>query len=203
MLGGASTRARTVQAVARIALDIDSTLHHYWDLLSDLSERRFGIPLSYADQKTWSIGALEQDQLSRLVAETHSEQHVLAAEPYPDAVETVRAWHDQGHWIHVTSHRATSAHDPTARWLEQIGMPYDDLHCSYDKIARCVELGIDVLVDDSPVNLERARERGILGATILHPWNARLATEDGIVAARDWAELRERLTPVLAAPDAT
>ena len=189
--------------MARIALDIDSTLHHYWDLLADLSERRFGIPLSYADQTSWSITALEHDQLRQLVAETHQEEHVLAADPYPDAVETVRAWRDDGHWIHVTSHRATSAHDATARWLERIGMPYDDLHCSYDKIARCVELRIDVLVDDSPVNLERARERGILGATILHPWNAALAGEDGIVAARDWRELRERLAPALDASKRT
>ena len=186
--------------MARIALDIDSTLHHYWDLLAELSERRYGIPLAYDEQTTWSITALEQEQLRQLVAETHAEEHVLAAEPYPDAVETVRAWHDDGHWIHVTSHRATSAHDATARWLDRIGMPYDDLHCSYDKVARCVELDIDLLVDDSPVNLVRAREQGILGATILHPWNADLATDEGIVAASDWRELRERLTPILAAP---
>jgi uncharacterized HAD superfamily protein len=189
--------------MARIALDIDSTLHHYWDLLADLSERRFGIPLTYDEQTSWSIDALEPEQLRTLVAETHQAEHVLAAEPYPDAVETVRAWHDQGHWIHVTSHRATSAHDATARWLERIGMPYDDLHCSYDKIARCVDLGIDVLVDDSPVNLVRAREQGILGATIVHPWNAQLAAEDGVVAARDWRELRERMASVLEAPTRT
>jgi hypothetical protein len=60
-----------------------------------------------------------------------------------------------------------------------------------------VELGIDVLVDDSPVNLERAREEGILGATIEHPWNRGLAG-DGIVIERDWSALRERLEPILA-----
>ena len=51
-------------------------------------------------------------------------------------------------------------------------MPYDDLHCSFDKVTRCVELEIDVLIDDSPVNLARAREEGIVAATIIHPWNA-------------------------------
>ena len=39
-------------------------------------------------------------------------------------------------------------------------MPYDDLHCSFDKVTRCVELGIDVLVDDSPVNLIKAKRAG-------------------------------------------
>jgi hypothetical protein len=188
--------------MARIALDIDSTLHHYWDLLDDLSRRRYGIPLHYYEQTSWSITALEREQLHALVQETHSDPNVLSAEPYPDAVETVRAWHEQGHWIHVTSHRSDAARDATAAWLERIGLPFDDLHCSYDKIARCVELGIDVLVDDSPVNLTRAREHGMVGATIVHPWNAELVETDGIVGARDWRELRARLEPVLAARDA-
>ncbi len=183
----------------RIALDIDSTLHHYWDLLDGISRRRFGIPLPYEQQHGWGIDQLEPDQLKELIEETHSEHNILTAEPYPGAVETVRAWHDEGHWIHVTSHRAEPTRDPTVRWLERIGMPYDDLHCSYDKVTRCVELGIDVLVDDSPVNLENAREQGIVGATIVHPWNTALARRDGVIGARDWRELRVRLEPVLAA----
>ena len=38
--------------MARIALDIDSTLHHYWDVLSEVSQRRFGIDLPYEEQLT-------------------------------------------------------------------------------------------------------------------------------------------------------
>jgi uncharacterized HAD superfamily protein len=186
--------------VARIALDIDSTLHHYWDLLDDLAQRRFGVSLPYDEQTTWSITQLEPHQLKQLVEETHHHDNVLDAEPYPDAVETVRHWHDRGHWIHITSHRADSARRATEKWLERIGMPYDDLHCSYDKISRCVELGIDVLVDDSPQNLKNAREQGIAGATIIHPWNAELVGEDGIIGARDWTELRVRLDEVLNSP---
>src|SRR3712207_8455028 len=50
--------------------------------------------------------------------------------------------------------------------------PYTTLfRSSYDKIARAKELGIDVLIDDSPVNLARALEEGIVAATLVHPWN--------------------------------
>jgi hypothetical protein len=185
--------------VPRIALDIDSTLHHYWDLLADLSQKRFGVQLPYEEQVGWGIHQLEPEQLKTLIEETHSDENIETAEPYPDAVETVRAWHAEGHWIHVTSHRAGTTRAATERWLERIGMPYDDLHCSYDKVTRCVELGIDVLVDDSPVNLENAREQGIVPATIVHPWNAALVTEDGVIGARDWSELRVLLEPVLTA----
>lgn len=184
--------------MAKIAIDIDSTIHHYWDLLARIARERYGVSLPYERQRTWRIAALERDQLAACVRESHSDENVLAGEPYPGAVETVRDWHARGHWIHVTSHRATAAREATGRWLDSIGMPWDDLHCSYDKVSRCVELGIDVLVDDSPVNIARAREAGIVAATLIHPWNEEVAAADGVIAARDWRGLRARLEPLLA-----
>jgi hypothetical protein len=183
--------------VARIGLDIDSTLHHYWDLLQRVARERYGVELPYEEQRDWGITALERDALVHCVEETHSDENIEAGEPYPDAVESVRAWHNAGHWIHVTSHRRPSSYDATARWLEAIGLPFDDLHCSFDKVSRCVELGVHVLVDDSPHNIERAREAGMVAATLLHPWNEDLAARDGVIGGRDWPELRERLAPVL------
>jgi uncharacterized protein len=183
--------------VAKIALDIDSTLHHYWDLLQRVARERYGVDLPYEDQRDWGITALERDAVVHCVEETHSDENILAGVPYEDAVETVRAWHDEGHWIHVTSHRRPQTAEATARWLGEIGMPFDDLHCSFDKISRCVELGIHVLVDDSPSNIARARTAGIVPATILHPWNEQLVEQEGVIGARDWKELRAKLDPVL------
>ena len=181
----------------RIALDIDSTLHHYWDLLERIVLDRHGVALPYAEQRDWGITVLPVEDLRDAVMETHSEANIASAEPYPDAVETVTAWHRAGHWIHVTSHRAEHTCEATARWLERIALPYDDLHCSWDKITRCVELDIDILVDDSPVNIRRALEVGIIPATILHPWNEEVAAEGGVITGRDWTELAERLEPAL------
>jgi hypothetical protein len=179
----------------RLAIDIDSTLHPYWDQLAAIARTRFGVDLPYDTQSTWEIDQLEPEQLKACVEETHSEQHVLAAEPYPGAVETIARWHEQGHFIHITSHRATDAQPHTARWLDAIGLPHDELYCSYDKVARCIELEIDVLIDDSPVNLARAVEAGMTAATLEHPWNRDV---DGVISAPDWPELAKRLEPVLA-----
>jgi uncharacterized protein len=184
--------------LARIALDIDSTLHHYWDLLQRVARERYAVELPYEEQRDWGITALERDAVVHCVEETHSDENILAGVPYEGAVETVRGWHDQGHWIHVTSHRRPQTADATARWLEKIGMPVDDLHCSFDKVSRCIELGVHVLVDDSPANIARARDAGIVAATIIHPWNEDLVRRDGVIGARDWHGLRARLTPVLA-----
>jgi uncharacterized HAD superfamily protein len=181
----------------RIAIDIDSTLHHYWDVLSEVSVRRFGIELPYDEQFTWGITRLRPDQLELCIEETHTDERILAGAPYPGAVEAVRGWHEQGHFVHVTSHRALDRRDATAAWLRRIGLPFDDLHCSYDKVARCVELEIDLLVDDGPENLTAALERGIVVATIGHPWNRDLCEEEDVICARDWNQLEQLLESVL------
>ena len=181
----------------RIAIDIDSTLHHYWDQLAEVVRRRHGVELPYESQHTWAVGQLEPEQLQACVLETHSETYIAAGEPYPGAVETVAAWHDAGHFIHITSHRSTQSHEATERWLQAIGLPYDELYCSYDKIARAVEIGIDVLIDDSPVNLVRADDAGIVGATLAHPWNREVCAERDLICAADWPDLARRLDGVL------
>lgn len=183
----------------RIAIDIDSTLHHYWDVLSDAAHRRFGVRLPYEEQFTWGITRLRPEQLQCVIDETHSDANILEAEPYPGAVEVVNRWAAAGHFIHITSHRAEGCQSATAQWLERIGLRHDDLHCSYDKVARCVELGIDVLIDDSPVNISRAIDAGITPAAILHPWNEDVVAEEGVVAAVDWPTLAERLEAALPA----
>ncbi len=181
----------------RIAIDIDSTLHHYWPLLSASAKRRFGVELPYDRQFTWAITRLRDEQLRVCVADTHTDEAIAAAEPYPHAVETVNRWHDAGHFVHITSHRAEGSQSATAAWLARIGLHHDELYCSYDKVARCREIGIDVLIDDSPTNITRAVEAGIVAATLRHPWNEDVCAEEDVVCAADWPELDRKLTPIL------
>lgn len=183
----------------RIAIDIDSTLHHYWDLLSEVSLRRFGIELPYDEQFTWGITRLRPEQLALCIEESHSDERILAGRPYQGAVEAVSRWHEEGHFVHITSHRATDRKEVTEAWLQRIGLPCDDLHCSYDKVARCVELEVDLLIDDGPLNLTAALAQGIAAATIRHPWNRDVCEEEDVLCARDWPELERLLEPLLGA----
>jgi uncharacterized HAD superfamily protein len=191
------TGCRQRYKTMRIAIDIDSTLHHYWNVLSDAARRRFGVELPYEEQLDWGITRLRPDQLHLCIQETHCDAAILAGEPYAGAVETVRGWHDAGHVIHVTSHRDPQAHATTARWLEQIALPYDELYCAHDKVGHCVQAGIELLIDDSPENLARAIEHGIAVATISHPWNRELCETEDVVCGADWAELGAGLEALL------
>ena len=178
----------------RIAIDIDSTLHHYWDELADSAKRRFGVELPYDEQHTWRISRLRDEQLRAVIADTHSDAAIARAEPYPHAVEIVNRWHEGGHWIHITSHRAEACHPATQEWLGAIDLRHHDLHCSYDKVSRCVELDVELLIDDSPVTLTRALENGMVAATLVHPWNRDLCEEEtDIVCGDDWPGLAAAL----------
>jgi hypothetical protein len=190
----------------RIAVDIDSTLHHHWDVLSDISMRRFGVKLPYEEQLTWGHTRLRQEQLEVCVRESHSDERILAGVPYPGAVEAIRAWHTRGHFVQVLSQPETESIHPrraTASWLQAIGLPFDDLQCPTERVKLCLLEGIELLIDDSPLSIAGALERGIAAATITHPWNEEVCEEEDVICARDWYELARLLEPVVGSPAPT
>ncbi len=186
----------------RIAVDIDSTLHDYWGVLSEISVRRFGVKLPYEEQLTWGLTRLRPEQLALCVKESHSDERILAGVPYPGAVESVRAWREDGHTVYIASSRHADCHEATRAWLQKIGLPFDDLLCSAQKLERCLELGVELLVDDSPMSILGALDHGIRAATIVHPWNEEVCEEEEVVCALDWPGLAQRLAPLLAATPA-
>jgi uncharacterized protein len=181
----------------RIAVDIDSTLHDYWDVLSEISVRRFGVELPYEEQLTWGLTRLRPEQLALCIKESYSEERILAGVPYPGAVDAVRAWRERGHSVYVASNREAHCREATAEWLRAIGLPFDDLLCSARKLEQCLELGVELVIDDSPMIITGALEHGILAATIVHPWNEEICEEEDVICASDWHELTRRLAPVV------
>jgi uncharacterized protein len=182
----------------RIAIDIDSTLHHHWPLLAAAAKRRFGVELPYEQQFVWADIRLGEEQLRVCIEDTHSDEAIAGARPYPRAVDTINGWYDSGHRILVASHRAERSLTATRRWLDDIGLRHHDLYCGDDKVARCREIGVDLLIDDSPHNLRRAVDAGMLAATLRHPWNEDVCDEPDVMCAADWRELARILEPVLA-----
>jgi uncharacterized protein len=173
----------------RIAIDIDSTLHHHWPLVAAAAERRFGVELPYEEQYPGTARRLSEEQLRVCIEDTHSDEAIAGARPYPYAVETVNGWFDAGHSIHVLSHRAQRSLAATRRWLDDIGLRYHELWGGEDKVARCRELGVDLLIDDIPDTLLRALDAGIRAATLRHPWNVHLCDASDVVCAADWRAL--------------
>jgi uncharacterized HAD superfamily protein len=184
--------------VVLVAIDVDSTLHDYWSQLSAAALKRFGVALPYELQHGWEIGALSDSQLAQVIDDTHADATIGAGIAYPGAAEVVTGWQRAGHRILITTHRRETAWSATAQWLDANGIPFDDLRCGYRKVEHLHEVRADLLVDDSPENLELALAGGIAVATIRHPWNVRLIErEPSIIEAADWPGLGAALSSVL------
>jgi FMN phosphatase YigB (HAD superfamily) len=180
----------------RIAIDIDSTLHHYWDQLSPRRGARFGVDLPYEDQVTWDITLLRPEQVKACVRETHGEK--MCSPPSRIRARWRRSARGARPATSSTSPRtAQRVAGGDRRWLDDIGLPYDELYCSEDKVSHCTAIGIDILIDDSPENLERALDAGMVAATILHPWNRELCETEDVVHGETWEELARNLETVL------
>jgi hypothetical protein len=181
----------------RIAIDIDSTLHHHWPLVAAAAKRRFGVDLPYAEQFPWAVRRLTDAQLQRCIEDTHSDEAIAGADPYPHAVETINGWYDAGHHIEVASHRADRSVAATLRWLDDVGLRRHELYVGDDKVEHCRRVGIHLLIDDSPPNLLGALDAGILVATLRHPWNEDLCDVPHVICAAEWRGLARVLEPVL------
>ena len=93
-------------------------------------------------------------------------------------------WHEAGHFIHITSHRAAARRPRPRAGSSGSACPTTSSTAPTTR-SPTAAIGIDVLIDDSPDNLERALDAGMVAATILHPWNRELCeTEDVICTAR-------------------
>jgi len=178
-----------IVVAVRIAIDIDSTLHDHWPLVAAAAKRRFGVELPYEQQFPGTALRLSEKQLRVCIEDTHTDEAIAGARPYPHAVETVNGWHDAGHSIHVLSHRAEGSLAATRRWLDGIGLRYDELWGGDDKVARGRDIGVDLLIDDSPETLRRALDAGIRTATLRHPWNEHLCDASPVTCAADWRAL--------------
>ncbi|HWX46362.1 MAG TPA: hypothetical protein VNY52_13710, partial [Solirubrobacteraceae bacterium] len=154
----------------------------------------------YEEQLTWGITRLRPEQLEVCVRESHSDERILAGVPYRGAVEAVREWHERGHFVRIQSNRAEGCRHATGAWLEAIGLPFDELRCEPQRAEMWQEQGIELLIDDSPMSIVGALERGIVAATLVHPWNEEVCEEEDVICARDWHELAQLLAPLTSSP---
>ena len=118
--GRARHRDRIARPAMRIAIDIDSTLHHYWDVLS----RRRQAPLRHRAALRgavhWGITRLRPSSSRVCVDETPRRRGDPRGRPYPGAVETVNRWHAAGTSSTSPATAPTHCHHgDRRRWLRR------------------------------------------------------------------------------------
>ncbi len=153
----------------RIIVDIDNTL---WNLAPELWEGLKKVNPEMPPPAEWdSRRSIERfmpiKEFFRVLKDIHMQQEIYS--PFPDAEYFLRGLKERGFYIVIASHRAPDTYEPTVSWMQKYRLAYDEIHLSYDKSVLFQDA--IALVDDSPINLSKAAEAGVLGTGLLFPWN--------------------------------
>lgn len=162
-------------------IDIDNTLWHFCDMLHEQLLRinpSFPPTDEWIDWDFWQHFCSESEFMNA-IHHVHFNQDDEKHMPYPEAQYFLQTLRDEGFHLTIASHRSEASRKPTERWLYRHGLPFHDLHLSFNKAA-LFEENCCVVVDDAPMVLEKAKEKGLISAGLLFPWN-RLYRENGFV----------------------
>ena len=153
----------------RIIVDIDNTL---WDFASVFHERLKKIipEIPPMDEWAWDFyrGYMTEKELFRVVNDIHIIQDIFV--PFPSAKWFLDTLFKNGYDVVIASHRHEEARDATEAFLRKYGLPYSELHLSYNKTI--LFDSCNAIVDDSPHLLDEARKKGLICAGLLYPWNS-------------------------------
>ena len=169
-----------------IGIDIDNTLADLsraaWDYYNSLRPLDQFVPLSMF--QTWSAGSslgLSNTEFFALLDKTWQRWAPYMRLIEHDAAETIGQLRDAGHTIHIISNRSRNTHKYVAAFLRYEAIPYDVLTLIDMGKVEKLEFPIDVLIDDHPNLVDRARQYP--DKTVLlynQPWNADCNAEGNV-----------------------
>lgn len=110
------------------------------------------------------------------------------------AQSAVRALREAGHAVEVVTHRPANAVPDTIAWLglfqkPEAGVVFDGIHILTNG-QRKSTVGVEVLIDDKPSNIEDVVGHGKRGILFSQPWNTG-AKPAGSLRAKDWPHVVE------------
>jgi len=150
------------KSMARIAVDIDSTLYDFCGLacrvMGQLAEERDDQRMRNAAYATswpeWRtpIDLAGEEAWEEVVEICHRPDTIRRQMPYVGAAEVLWDLSYAGHHLTYVSNRAPSTIKPTLEWLRSNGFPFDTVLCHQDdKLASIRDC--QYLIDDRPKTL--------------------------------------------------
>lgn len=155
----------------KIGIDIDGVLYDFVTSIHAYAERKLGRTLPrnfdrwgfFFDE--WGLDWLAFCQLMEDGCAEGELYH--RGELAEGAADVIRMLAKLGHEVIFATARGAYAEAATRAWLDSHGLYHELVVAAEDKTT----LGLDVLLDDSPANIEAARAAGIRGVTFDQPWN--------------------------------
>lgn len=175
-----------------IAIDIDDTLTNSFDYFQPFVAEFFGVSIDELKKRNISYGNLPAEWKPRELEffRAYYDKVVPQTTFKPDAAKGVNYLRSLGHKIFIVTARTkdfyTDPYKTTTEELNNGGIIYDKLICTFDKAKACLQNEIPVLIDDMPHNCEAAQYAGIV--PVLFTSKANKNEKVSYIRVSDWKE---------------
>ncbi len=173
------------------AVDIDNVLAHAEHEVQRIFHELTGE--SWPSETYASAGGLDcsdwdRDLIERIFDYFH-EQSIPTLPVVPGARQGLQRLQKDYRIVLITARRPT-ARRQTLDWLDEHGIPFDELHHTGEKTG--VSNDIVLAVDDHPVHVREYLAQGAQVFLMDQPWN-RTFSASGVIRVSDWDELLRNL----------
>jgi hypothetical protein len=184
----------------RIGVDLDNTIldatssHlHYYNLASGLSLTADDVNDFYI-YRLYGWSPEERDKVFR----QYGHDIHWNSLPYPLAIESIGEITQNHHVTFITA-RPEKFRTVTIDWLERYKFKYHDITFTENKLQACIDLKIDVLIDDAPHYAEEFTHQNIRVILYDQPYNRHIA-HDIVYRATNWNEVKLHLKNIGISP---
>jgi uncharacterized HAD superfamily protein len=188
-----------------IGFDLDDVLLNFNEALAIYHNRNYGTNYERKDvssfflEKTW--GCTREEAVNRIMDFYESPEH-WGAKPVVGAVEAVRQL-AQDHKLYIITSKPETLRERTLEWINtHFPGVFEDIHFTNhfngDGIRRtkgevCLELGVEVFVDDAPHYLESIVSHGVPALLFDTPWNQEYM-DPKVTRVYSWEEIVEKIS---------
>ena len=185
----------------RIMIDIDGCLGDFNKMMADyyhLQDMPEPDDYAYFHATKWKDFFINKEDFTEKYIQLVAD-HGYLTEPIIDplAITVLNKLHAEGNQIVVATHRGfpqlngterqwinRQSHDETVKWLNKVGLEYDDVMLTADKR----EAKADVYIEDSPINIANLQKEGAKHIIMIsHVYNRQVEGID--LDTTDWNEI--------------
>lgn len=159
----------------KIGVDLDGVVYNFTDSLREFLVTKKGFnPESLPASTCWDFysedwGLTLEEYLTYCNEGVDAEVVFLHGKPTKDAKKVLDWFKDDGHTIHIVTHRTFGQKSATntEAWLKREGIPYDTLTFAKDKTV----VPVDVFIEDNADNYDALVAAGVDVVLLDQPWN--------------------------------
>jgi len=176
----------------KVMVDVDNILYPFYEILFFyLKKENEKIPdwLNWYEWDFYRKFGMNDKTFFRIVNEIHSSQE-LNYKSFPYTKEMLDVLHEK-FYVLIASHRSKKTLPILKEWLDSNDLFYDQISLTFNKTK--LFDSVSMVIDDSPVIIQKAVEKSIPVLTISYSWNKHLKNLNNVYFFNSIKEIYEFL----------